>query len=237
MATPKEFVACLHDALGVPLSVLGTHETMLRGAGLLTKAGRGHNVTRRTAMDAARFLISLLATESTTRAAEAAQDFGHLLCWDWPDRMGVAKPLAGTLQKPHTLETAVAAILEGLGDDELLRRLGRGKTLFAMVKVKSVTMAAEIVIGDATFTYHHAGLAEARMADREARTATAGTPEHLAALEAATAALERHLAAAARYRGVRTERYALLPELAPIASCILGKPVLLDLPPPIGRAS
>jgi hypothetical protein len=71
MASPAELMQTVSAATGVPLATITDLDRRLAKAGLRTKSGRGLNVARMTALDAARLLTAMLASPQGNEAVEA----------------------------------------------------------------------------------------------------------------------------------------------------------------------
>lgn len=146
MATTSELVLMVSEALGVPRSTVDTHMRNLRGAGLLTKSGRGPSAARMTVQDAATLLVAVLASPQIQDSVETANLCLNLQCLNGPQvrdyagnevsdemlssRFQVERSVLGRLPAGHTLMDGLVALF-GMTDAEdqaNRRRLFKGDT-------------------------------------------------------------------------------------------------------------
>ena len=218
MATPGQLITRLSEILTVPAETITVFDRVLKDAGLLTKGGRGRSAPHRTALDTARILIALLSTASPARAAEATADFCSLVELDEAPTAGRADlPSLHTvcrLQHGHTLEAAIAALLDTLGDPADREAIEAQTPAPLRIDVEQTGVEAIIILNGHIHHYLH-----------PAALAAEGLPLPKAGTDAAgwIAADDQWATVRARHRGIQTTRTITYRKLAEIAATIADR--------------
>lgn len=188
MPTPGALRKRMADVLNVPHRTIAIFERELRNGDMLSKGGRGRASTQRSPRDAARLLIAMLATESPSRARSALEVYRACRAGQDGESIDVvhgdavlsarggapsnaganggltlAKLCGDRMSSPHTLEDAVAAILDLFGDaagqqvfqDYRERILFSNKVIDPRVEVAvtNVPIGGYIVVGNELTEY------------------------------------------------------------------------------------
>jgi hypothetical protein len=119
MATPRQLVEVMSEALGIPMETVTNYDRVLSENGMRSKSGRGRGAATVTASDAANLLIAILgspiAGASVKEAANTCRTYGSL---------PVLGHVAGThkfakvglgmmdeLPKKHTLRDGISCLI------------------------------------------------------------------------------------------------------------------------------
>lgn len=134
MASPRQLVNAVAEALQVSPEFVGSHDRFIGDAGLRSKGGRGRSAAKMTALDGAHLFLSVAATPlrgpSTTEAAsylrinatlpdalavrcEFAAEPVRITDGRWHVAEPKAEPLLA-LPEGHTAGMAIAAIIESI---------------------------------------------------------------------------------------------------------------------------
>ena len=112
VATPKELVKIVADALYVPEASVSMHDRNLANAGLRTMTGRGLSAARVTPRDAARLLIATAASRNVKDSVSTVETYGNLISVKkWESRY-FQPPELTRLSKNHTLADALVALID-----------------------------------------------------------------------------------------------------------------------------
>jgi hypothetical protein len=139
--TPSRLIAVMSDVTGIPAATVTIYLRVLREEGLITTGARGVNAPPLTPLDAARLLIAIMTTDKPSRAAQAAQDIGRMICVhaiEKPENRAFAFDKARKLGKNHDFETAVAALIDMFARD-------RTKPYFKSAQPPVTAMLGEIL--------------------------------------------------------------------------------------------
>jgi hypothetical protein len=123
MATPRELIRAVAEALGVPEPTVVVHDRNLALAGLRTMAGRGRAAAKMTATDAANLVVATAGSMNVKDSAKTVTNYGALQA----DRRGV--DWIGRyfrLGEKHSFSDAVTSLLEAAAHDEIDHRSAGG---------------------------------------------------------------------------------------------------------------
>lgn len=112
MATPGQMIQVTARTLMLPEVTVGSYYRAIREAGFVKTGGRGRSAARVSALDVARLLIAILASELVRDAPEAVRTFGELIQTE--SEVEIVRPLSGSrlgLCRGHRFEDAVVALL------------------------------------------------------------------------------------------------------------------------------
>lgn len=117
MARLSDLVALMEEHrvdTGASLTIFARR---LREAGRVSKSGRGRSAASMTALDAARFAIAVLATDSPERAADAENVYSGMVLSNWSEMADM--PIPFDRDGKPTLDVFLADILERIGAGEI----------------------------------------------------------------------------------------------------------------------
>ena len=145
MASPAQLVETTSRATGVPLATVVDIDRRLTNAKLRAKTGRGRNVARMTALDAARLLTAVLASPQANLAATAVQRYALT----GVDRARSSVRLFATaelddlaaLPEEHSFIEGLAAVIVSVGSGALARLAAAPENAPVLIEVFAFTRA------------------------------------------------------------------------------------------------
>jgi hypothetical protein len=172
MALISDLAPELSVMSGIPVETIAVVSRHLREAGLLSQRGRGRGAAKATPLDAARLCIALMVGGKAKNAPTAVTDFGALETLETRVRDAgrefedLTLERAAGLQPVHSLEIALAALIDVWRNEDILARLrqfappeARRRSVEAVLNVSEVS--GYIAFGAARYIYGDAGLARA----------------------------------------------------------------------------
>jgi hypothetical protein len=118
MATPRQLVETMAEALGIPVETVTNYDRVLSEQGLRSKSGRGRGAAKVSAEDAANLLIAILgspiAGASVKEAANTCRTYGSLPALGNVGTHKFAKcglKVLDDLPKKHTLRDGISALI------------------------------------------------------------------------------------------------------------------------------
>ena len=131
MASPGQLVQVMADVLGLSKATVTQYDRVLAENGLRTRRGRGRSAAKVSSRDAACLLIALAASPIANEAPSICKHFCSLKWFQQEDdprssfsKLGVTA--LGVLPDEHCFGTALSALIEAAGRDELARLLAEG---------------------------------------------------------------------------------------------------------------
>lgn len=160
MATPGEMIQVAARALLLPEVTVGSYYRAIREEGLVKTGGRGRSAAQVSALDVARLLIAILASELVRDAPEAVGVFGDLR--QAGSEVELVKPIAGDrlgLPGEHRFEEGLVAVLELLSSRRRAQTAGGEDLVYRFgVDVELSDLQAHLHTDEAFLTYtHHQG--------------------------------------------------------------------------------
>lgn len=160
MATPGEMIEVTARALLLPEVTVGSYYRAIREEGLVKTGGRGRSAAQVSALDVARLLIAILASELVRDAPRAVGVFGDLRQVD--NEVELVEPIAGERlgrAGEHRFEDGVVAALELLSSARRFQSAGGEDLIYRFgVDVEISDLRAHLHTDEAFLTYaHHQG--------------------------------------------------------------------------------
>lgn len=146
MATSGQLVSITAKALRVPAVSVLLHYRELRGAGLVSKSGRGVSASHMTALDAARLLIAMMGARIAKEVPDTVRTVGQFR--QTSSEVDLVRPVmpSDALQPGHCFEDGLAKVLSDLAGVPVTRstvdqHIALGASVSREEAVASLTLA------------------------------------------------------------------------------------------------